>query len=326
MVINTETRPTENSTVSKQLIMDKTFSKLQLDAEEKRLAEMYNYLYSDFVVDQAIPLAHYITPTSYEFSRTFPTRSGDISIASFPKSGTTWVLYVVLLITQQGKIPEGKSLKESYLWPEFDRSLFDMDEKQPQLPLPRLLKSHGPYSMAVGGEPEVNPCKFIYVARNPKDLVVSFFHFSQSFKRYKGPWAHFLKVFMNGKGVWGDWFNHINSWWQHRHDDNILFLWYEELQQDYDSQVHKIADFLGYPLSPELLVLIKDKTAFNEMRVNYLPDKNESTKFFRKGKVGSGTEEFTEAQSILFDVWCANRLKETGLELDIEPFIKKQSK
>ncbi len=304
--------------------MIKTFSKLQLDTEAKKQAELHNYLYSDVVVDQAIPLAHYITSASYQFSNTFPTRPGDISIASFPKSGTTWVLYVALLITQQGKKSTAKSLKESYLWPEFDRTLFDMDAQQPQVAVPRLLKSHGPYSMAVGGDPKNNPCKFIYIARHPKDLVVSFFHFSQAFKHYKGPWTHFLKVFMSGKGVWGDWFNHVNSWWQHRHDDNILFLWYEALQQDYDHQVHKIAEFLGYPLSPELLAFIKEKTAFKEMQKNYLPDQKESSQFFRQGKVGSGGEAFSEAQSLLFDDWCARRLKETGLESDFEPFMQKQ--
>ena len=48
------------------------------------------------------------------------------------------------------------------------------------LPSPRLLSSHLPYHVIPKGQDEATTCKYIYIARNPKDVVVSFYHFMQT--------------------------------------------------------------------------------------------------------------------------------------------------
>ena len=72
------------------------------------------------------------------------------------------------------------------------------------LPSPRLMKTHLPYSIIPKGENEETQCKYIYIARNPKDVAVSFFHFKENRKGlpfgYNGPWEFFLNLFLDGKG------------------------------------------------------------------------------------------------------------------------------
>ena len=75
------------------------------------------------------------------------------------------------------------------------------------LPRPRLIKSHLPYHTTPKSANEDHHCKFIYVARNPKDVAVSFFHFLEHWKKvgpgfssYNGPWEFFSKLFIEGKG------------------------------------------------------------------------------------------------------------------------------
>ena len=72
------------------------------------------------------------------------------------------------------------------------------------LPSPRLMKTHLPYSIIPKGANESTQCKYIYLARNPKDVAVSTFHFEESMKGigygYNGPWEFFLNLFMDGKG------------------------------------------------------------------------------------------------------------------------------
>ena len=80
-------------------------------------------------------------------------------------------------------------------------------EPQPDfinLPSPRLMKSHLSYSTIPKGADKETQCKYIYIARNPKDVAVSYWHFQENMKRlgsgYNGPWEFFLNLFLDGKG------------------------------------------------------------------------------------------------------------------------------
>ena len=64
-----------------------------------------------------------------------------------------------------------------------------------KVPSPRLMKSHLSYSIIPKGSSDGAKCKYIYIARNPKDVAVSYFHFTVSLKSsgngYNGPWEFF---------------------------------------------------------------------------------------------------------------------------------------
>jgi len=68
---------------------------------------------------------------------------------------------------------------------------------------PRLIKSHLPYNHTPKSASKDARCKYIYIARNPKDVAVSYFHFVKRVSangKYDGPWEFFLKLFMEGNG------------------------------------------------------------------------------------------------------------------------------
>jgi hypothetical protein len=124
----------------------------------------YGYKYR--VLD-GIVLPPYVTPDRYDLSRTLKTRMGDICYVSFPKSGSTWLAYIILLLIHNGHTPTNSTLRNCLHWVEsswtYPRSRSELDN----LPSPRIFKSHMPYHMALGGNPVDNPCKYIYIARNP---------------------------------------------------------------------------------------------------------------------------------------------------------------
>lgn len=71
------------------------------------------------------------------------------------------------------------------------------------LPSPRLLHSHLTHDVIPQGEGDDERCKYIYVARNPKDVAVSFYEFMKehgSLAGYNGPWEFFARLFATGKG------------------------------------------------------------------------------------------------------------------------------
>ncbi|KAF9884465.1 hypothetical protein FE257_001726 [Aspergillus nanangensis] len=259
----------------------------------------------------------YVTPDRYARSRRVQTRPTDICFVSYPKSGSTWLSYILVLMTENN---QGATLRDSLHWVEsswtYPRSEEDLEKSSD----PRIFKSHMPYGMALGGIPSQTQCRYIYIARNPKDVVTSYYHFEKEKSwagYYGGNWDHWLDTFTRGQVQRGDWFDHVLSWWAEREHGNILFLKYEDLKQDPVSVVGEIAAFLGIELAADKLESILEKSRFQSMKSDdVLGDVKEFNKFFRKGKVGSWKEQFSGAQVEAFDRLCEERLRGTGLTFD----------
>ncbi|KAH6926098.1 hypothetical protein HPB50_014327 [Hyalomma asiaticum] len=96
--------------------------------------------------------------------------------------------------------------------------------------------------------PPVEWAKYIYVTRNPYDCAVSYYHFSKGLtpKTFTDvSFERFLSLFLSGKVIYGDYFDHLLPWYERRDDDNVLLVTYEQLKEDTKREVLKIADFLG---------------------------------------------------------------------------------
>ena len=121
-------------------------------------------------------------------------------------TGTTWLQEIVWQIYHDGEISK-EGIYSRY--PQLEKSqLFQRpgDESQVALntrPGPRFIKSHLPYHLIPISENEAKRSKYIYIARNPKDVAVSFYHFVCSFgpsSYFSGTWEFFAKLLVEGKG------------------------------------------------------------------------------------------------------------------------------
>ena len=115
---------------------------------------------------------------------------------------------IVWQIFNDGKISE-ESVQSRYPFLEksqlFDRPGDESDGQKVSVtsrPSPRLIKSHLPYHVIPMSKEESKRSKYIYVARNPRDVAVSFYHFVLSFgpgSYFNGTWEFFAKLFLGGK-------------------------------------------------------------------------------------------------------------------------------
>ncbi|KAK2758036.1 hypothetical protein FQN54_004442 [Arachnomyces sp. PD_36] len=261
----------------------------------------------------------FVTPQRYELSRTLRLRDTDICYTSYPKSGSTWLSYILVLLTNN----KGSSLRDSYHWVECSWLYPRSEEYLETAPNPRIFASHMPIDMAVGGDVAKSRSKYVYIARNPKDVVVSYFHFESRKSwagNYTGDWDHWFKMFVQGKLQRGDWFDHVLGWWNNRHLPNVHFMTYEGLKRDTDGELRKLAEFIGVELTDEKLEEVKSQSDFGTMKKSEfsgLGDVKElGEAFFRKGKVGSWKEQFTVQQNELFDQLWAERVGDSGLTFD----------
>ncbi|XP_032071476.1 amine sulfotransferase-like isoform X2 [Thamnophis elegans] len=116
------------------------------------------------------------SPEDLDSLDSFEIRDDDIFVITYPKSGTVWTQNIVSLITYEGHRDgtENITLIDRAPWLEYN--IFHVD--LPNRPSPRVICSHLPYYLVPKGLRK-RRAKIIYVLRNPKDVLVSKYHFQK---------------------------------------------------------------------------------------------------------------------------------------------------
>lgn len=233
---------------------------------------------------------------------------GDVIIASYPKTGTTWLQYIILQILSKAKIFPSMDEASKIHVPFLELvgvAALDAAAK------PRIYKHHIPYNLA-----KKNPkSKVIYIHRNPEDTIASYYYFRQS-RVEDLSFDEFFDRFIAGNIEFGSYFDHVMSFYHHRDDPNLLIVSYEKLHANTKEEILRIAKFLGeehikyLSEDEETLKKIIENTSFESMKKNL--DFNVSSRkisgsqekgiqetggvFFRKGVVGDGRNSLSEIQ------------------------------
>ncbi|XP_043571095.1 sulfotransferase 2B1-like [Chiloscyllium plagiosum] len=262
--------------------------------------------------------SHVHSEESLRYAREeFQVRDDDVFIVTYPKSGTTWLQEILPLIYSNGDLTPVHTIPnwQRVPWLEHKTGKSLLENR----PSPRLITTHLTYHMMPKSF-YTSKAKVVYVSRNPKDALVSSFHYHDmaSFLENPGTFEEFIDKFLEGKVMFGSWFDHIKSWWPRKDQDNILFLTYEELLQDMRSALLKLKEFLGKQLSDDAIERIVTQTKFNNMKQNkmsnysFVPEElmdQKKSNFLRKGISGDWKTHFTTAQTEHFNSVYTQEMK-----------------
>ncbi|XP_041129030.1 sulfotransferase 1 family member D1-like [Polyodon spathula] len=255
------------------------------------------------------------TVQNWALVENFRARSDDLLIATYPKAGTTWTQEIVDLILNDGdaekcrRAPTHKRMPFLEMFPlvSLESGVSDLDK----MPSPRVIKTHLPIQLVPQSFWD-NNCKVIYMARNAKDSVVSYFHFDRMnrIQPDPGPWDQYLHKFMHGQLGWGYWYDHVKGYWREKETKRILYLLYEDMKENPRDEVIRVMRFLERSLPDDIINRIVELTSFSVMKENPMAnsstvpysvfDRSVST-FMRKGEVGDWQNHFSPEESRLFD-------------------------
>lgn len=130
---------------------------------------------------------------------------------------------------------------------------------------PRFIKSHLPQSFLPTELWTVKP-KIVYVARKPKDVVVSYFYHTTMLHSYTGSLEDFFDTFISDLALYSPYHEHILQFHKLRNEKNVLFLWYEDMKRDIEAKVRRTITFYGKSYSDEDVRKLCDHLSFKSMR------------------------------------------------------------
>ena len=259
-----------------------------------------------------------------EAKKVFKPRDSDVFIVSYQKSGTYWLSYIVYFLINKEKIT--KNFVSNYInildTPQVDAipaetmEDFNLGNKRilksfiENFPDPRIFMTHFPYEYL----PQNPNAKYLYIYRNPKDIVVSAFnHLSNSiYKPYQGTFEQFFDLFIETNLF--NFCKHFKGFLEHKDDPNYFILSYEELKRDFKTKVQEIAVFLDIELTEELYTLIEKETAFETMKANIFVNAEHTmkkgTSRYPIGLVGTWKKTLNNEQSDKIDQMLLSGLGE----------------
>jgi len=213
----------------------------------------------------------------------FAFRDDDIVIATYAKSGTTWMQQIISQLLFAGA--EGLEVAEMSPW--LDLRVPPKDAKLPAVEAQthrRFIKTHLPVDALV-----YSPrAKYLYIARDGRDVVWSMYnhHASANDLWYQilndtpgrvgppieRPTADVRQYFLDwleqdGHPFWPFWEN-VRSWWEIRNLPNLMMLHFDDLKSDLPGTMRRIARFLGIAVEERHWPAILEHCSFDYMKAH----------------------------------------------------------
>ena len=251
----------------------------------------------------------------------FAFREGDVVVASYAKSGTTWVQQIVGQLIHGGA--DRAPINELSPWLDYRLAPPDTLERLEAQAHRRVIKTHLPLDALTFSR----KARYLYVARDGRDVLLSLHHHhlhgndlwyrmlgegegGGAMPRPDPDVRRYFRGWLEGDGApFWPYFAHIASWWAARDLPNVKLLHYADLQADLEAQVREIAAFLQIPIEDAQLPAILEHCSFGYMKANaelVAPlggriFEGGARTFVNRGETGRWREVLTSADSAEYD-------------------------
>lgn len=238
---------------------------------------------------------------AYRLPRTHPR---DVFIVSYPRSGSTWVRFLLANLASPGS--------EQIDFQTLPKHVPDLHIEE-QWPIirnmhpPRLIKTHE--------APSRRFRRVIYILRDGRDVAVSHYLYLCGLDRFDGSLLDFIRNRELGPAQWA---KHVSAWLETPGRTPVTVR-YEDLLTDTAGQLRRMAEFAELPTDDEKIERAIARSDFSVMKklqdtAGRPYDDAEGMEHVRKGTSGQWLSWFEQRHAEAFEEVAGDVLRRIGYQ------------
>jgi len=211
----------------------------------------------------------------------------DIFLVSYPKSGSTWLSFIVAYMKAgTDKVISFDELEAIVPVVYGNQDMIDRQHHG------RIMKSHHALF-------DYYP-RMVYIYRDYRDVLVSFYHYQLKLQFFSGTFSEFIRSSKHLE-FHGSWKAHVSGAlkYKEQHGADCILIKYETLNDNFEEIAHTLAAFCHFDERGIDFTHLKELTSFKSMK-NIEADlgsefmKRTNAHFVREGKSGSWQDVFSK--------------------------------
>jgi len=256
-----------------------------------------------------------LTPKSKAVWQVPNPRDSDIYLISYPKSGNTWMRYLMAYATWPELVDIDLVEMASYI-PSFQLEHDTAMMIEPASPCNqlkhRIIKEHNAYDKLT----QQNVKRAIYLVRDGRDAIVSYWHFCNQRDQTVIPLSNFIEISAKPEHSFGSWKDHVMGWTNAQLDAKLIIR-YEDLLKNPGLWLRKSLEFAEIETSDSVIRQAVNRASFDSMKKleqtkGFNLDQLKSVDFIRQGKEGSWKDTFGVNDLELFRRFHGGCISELG--------------
>jgi estrone sulfotransferase len=235
--------------------------------------------------------------------------ANDVFLASYPRSGNTWLRFV-LSEALTGTSIDFDNVDRFVPELKWHRGATPMLENQG-----RLIKTHERWRKEYR--------KAIYVIRDVRDVALSQYARTIQLGIMDPNLDEFLLAFLQGRAQahpYGAWDRHLRAWLDSplAREGKLLVVKFEDLRRKPEENLTRMLEFLHGPSGPETVSTALANNSVEQMRIKeersrkLYQSTTEVGRFVRKGAIQGWRTSLTPAQLQLFERYAGRELARVG--------------
>jgi hypothetical protein len=257
------------------------------------------------------PLKEHVRPYVVRLRHQSLTQD-DVVIASYPRSGSTWLRFILFEILS-GEEAGFESVNRAIPSVGWHRDAAKI--------LPnggRLMQSHERFTGSIH--------RAIYIVRDVRSVVVSEYRLSRMYG-YSGDFSRFMSDFIGGQAnAFGtSWKDHVHLWLDSSlaASNGLLLLRYEDMRSNIQQCVENVLDFLGITRDPQTVLeaiqnndLLRMRIKEDQAPAQELHKRNSSIRFVGEGSISDWKEELRPQDVQAVERRAASAMDRLGYKLN----------